>query len=205
MSKNMSQGASGWGFQPPIGNPNSSYFFSHIEIYYIYGKTYSRYDIVNPKIKTFSPNSMSYEDSNGAEISMTFDYEGIVYMGNQLSLESQAGLLQEMGLGASGFYEPQTNSDSADIGTGSKYSLQGALPSYGTAQLSSANNLNAGQSSNAVSRSSSIIDQNTNFNSIFTGSITLPTVPPSLVTTGDPSIGDNIAKRMVNGLKETRS
>ena len=60
MAANMQQGASGWGYIPTAGsNPNDSYFFSHIEFYYIYGGNYSRYDIVHPKIKTFSPSSMS--------------------------------------------------------------------------------------------------------------------------------------------------
>jgi len=201
MSRTMQQGQAGWGFIPPVSDPNSSYFFSHIEFYYIYGGEYSRFDIANPKITKFDPSGMEYDDSKGAEISMTFEYEGIVYMGNNMSLEGQDGLLQEMGLTASSFYEPRTSSGSAIIGSGGNYSKQGALPTYNGAELSATNSASARDQSNQVSRSSSVVDQNASFNSIFTGAITYPTEVPSALVAGTPSIGDNLAKRFVRGQK----
>lgn len=203
MAAQMQQGQSGWGFLPPAGsNPNNSYFFSHIELYYMYGKTYSRYDIVNPKVKSFAPSNMSYESSEGAEIQMTMEYEGIVYMGNNMSIESQSGLLQEMGLNASSFYDPRTSSGTADLGSSAQYSKQAGEPIYGAGQLFATNSVSETTFTNAVNRSSSIVDQNSNLSSIFTGAITLPTtVPPDLVASS-PTIGDNIAKRMVKGFNK---
>lgn len=201
MSASMSQGAAGWGFIPPVGDTNHSYFFSHIEFYYIYGGQYSRFDIANPKITKFRPSGMEYDESRGAEIDITFEYEGIVYMGNQMSLAGQDGLLQEMGLAASSFYEPRTSSGSAIIGSGAQYSKQGALPTYSSAELYGTNSASSRSSSNEVSRSSSVVEANASFNSIFAGAITMPTTVPIELTSSVPSIGDNLAKRFVKGQK----
>ncbi len=202
MSNTMNPGQAGaWGFIPPVGNTNLAYFFSHIEFYYIYGGYYSRYDIINPKIKSFSPSDMSMDSSEGASIQMTFEFEGLIYQGNNLSLSGQAGLLQEMGLSASSFYEPRTASGSAVIGSGANYSKQGATPFYNSAELFALASADSSASVNAVNRSSTLVDSNLSFNSIFTGLITMQSQPQTTVVTGDPTIGDNLAKRLVKGMK----
>ena len=198
-SLNSSQGA--FGFIPPIGNPNMSYFFSHIEFYYIYGGHYSRFDVVNPKITSFSPSSMASDNSDGAEITIQLEYEGLIYQGNHISLASQDGLLQEMGLSASSFYEPRTSSGSALVGSGVNYSKQGAVPVFNSAQLFATNIASNSSSANAVSRSSSIVENNESFNSVFKGVITYPDSNQPPIILNDPSIGDNLAKKLVNGMK----
>lgn len=200
MSAEMNQGSAGWGFIPPTGT-NNTYFFSHIELYYIYGGYYSRYDLMNPKVKSFQPSDMSYTESDGAEITMQFEFEGYAYQGNNIALSSQAGLIQEMGLGASGFYEPRTNSGSALLGQGERFTKMGANPFYDTAILSNLSNATGAAAGSSINRSSTVITGNETNNNIVTGVITRDPVVAASVVTGTPTIGDNLAKRLVNGLK----
>lgn len=200
MASEMWQGQTGWGFIPPVGT-NASFFFSHIELYTFYGGEYARWDIINPKVKSFSPSNMEFSDSQGAEIQMSFEYEGVLYYGNNNSLSTQDGLLAEMGLTASSFYEPRTSSGSATLGSSTTYAGQGALPTYGTAELAATNNTTLSSAANSVSRSSSLVDSDLSFNSIFTGVITRPTSNSTTLVSGVATQGDNIAKRIWNGMK----
>jgi hypothetical protein len=202
MAASMNQGsANAWGYIPPTGNADNVYFFSHIELYIMYGGTYSLWHIINPKVKSFSPSDMEYSSSEGAEITMTWEYEGVVYKGNNMSLSDQDGLLTEMGLSASSFYEPRTSSGSGGAGNASTYSGQGAEPVYGTSQLSSVGTVASASTVSAVSRSSSQVDSDLTFNSIFSGIITRPTDTSTTLVSGTSTQGDNIAKRIWNGMK----
>jgi len=201
-AQQMQTGQAGaWGFIPPIDGTNNTYFFSHIEFYYIYGGKYSRYDIVNPKIKSFRPSSMEYESNSGAEIQMDFEYEGIVYQGNNFDLASQSGLLTEMGLASSGFYEPRTNSGTVIMESSSYNSRLGEDPYFFGGDLFGTDLLNQATGSTSSTRSSVVIEQNSSFNSVVTGYLSRETQGTTDETFGGPTIGDNIAKRMVKGMK----
>lgn len=193
--------AKAWGYVPPVGNPDNVYFFSHIELYIMYGGKYSLWQIINPKIKSFNPSDMDYSSSEGAEISMQFAYEGLVYKGNNKDLSNQDGLLTEMGLSASSFYEPRTSSGSGGILGSTTYNGQGAEPSYGTSTQASVGLTASSSSTSAVSRSSSQVDSNLTFNSIFSGIITKGNNTEVNLVSGVATQGDNIAKRIWNGMK----
>lgn len=202
MSAQMNQGASGWGFQPPR-DTERTYFFSHIEFYFIYAGQYSRFDIVNPKIRSFDPSSMSYEDSAGATITMSFEFEGILYHGDKMSLAGENGLLQEMGLLGAGFYEPRTNSGTAVIGAeGNKYVKTAGEPFYGSADLRSSAVASTGSTGSTVNRSSSLLDTVFNTTSVLSGIMTQTASAVANVVTGTPTIGDNIPKRLVESQKD---
>lgn len=93
-----------WGYDPPKVSPNNSYFFSHIEIYQLYGSRYTRIDVTNPKITSVKYNALDYSDSKTSNIFINVDYEGIIYKGNNIPLTQD--LITEMGLDMSNFYEP---------------------------------------------------------------------------------------------------
>lgn len=93
-----------WGFVPPGGEPNQSYFFSKIEVIQFYNGIYDQFDLIHPKISSFDPDDLDY--SNGetpSEVQLSFEYEGIIQraLGEPLTDD----LIKIMGLDKSGFYE----------------------------------------------------------------------------------------------------
>jgi hypothetical protein len=202
MSAMMNQGASGWGFQPPTSTAQHS-FFSHIEFYLMYGGKYTRYDIINPRFRSFDPSSMEYADSGGATISMTFEYEGVIYQGNNKSLSDENGLIQEMGLAGSGFYEPRTDSGSGAIGAaGNSYSKTAGDPFYGSSILKNLSNATIDSVGSIVNKSSSVINNLFNQTTVLSGIVTNTAQSVAGVITGLPTIGDNIPKKLVEGQKD---
>jgi hypothetical protein len=71
-----------WGYNPPTDSlitSTNSYFFDRIEIYQIFNGMYDLFTLVNPKIESFDPDEMNYEDGKGiSEITMTIQYEGMI-------------------------------------------------------------------------------------------------------------------------------
>jgi len=199
-SATMNQGNSGWGFTPPTV-PNT-YFFSQIEFYLLYGGNYSRFDILNPKVKSFKPSNLSYEDcADTPTINIGLEYEGIVYKGNNLKISDTPGLLQEMGLGQSNFYEPRTNSATPEAtALAQAFAKNAGTLSTGLADLFNSAKATVTGNSNNVNRSSSTITANQTENNIFTGIVQRATETVTDAITGAPTIGENIAKRMVKGL-----
>lgn len=93
-----------WGFTPPSGEPNQSYFFSKIEIIQFYNGVYDQIDLIHPKITNFDPDDLDYSNGESpSEVQMTFEFEGIIQraLGEPLTDD----LIRVMGLDTSGFYE----------------------------------------------------------------------------------------------------
>lgn len=93
-----------WGFVPPAGEPNQSYFFSKIEVIQFYNGMYDQFDLVHPKLSSFDPDDLDYSNGNTPnEIQLTFEYEGIIQraLGEPLTDD----MVKTMGLDNSGFYE----------------------------------------------------------------------------------------------------
>lgn len=109
-----------WGFSPnKIANPNDGNFFSHIEIYTFGGGMYTRMDIINPKITKFNPSDLSYEEGVVTqEITMSLEYEGVVFHNEGVATRFNASLLELSGLGASQFYETEDNPFPGDFADG---------------------------------------------------------------------------------------
>ena len=111
ISKNLLPTMTGnsFGYSPPHTAPNggaaqSTYFFDRIEIYQLFGGTYDLLTLVNPKIESFDPDDLNYEDGRGInEISMSIAYEGIIL--NNQGTPIPAGLGQMMGLNLSDPYD----------------------------------------------------------------------------------------------------
>ena len=93
-----------WGFIPPTGEPNQSYFFSKIEVIQFYNGIYDQFDLIHPKIASFDPDDLDYANGeSSSEVQLTFEYEGIIQraLGEPLTDD----LIKIMGLDTSGFYE----------------------------------------------------------------------------------------------------
>jgi hypothetical protein len=77
-------GNAGYGFSPrPDSNPNvQQFFFSSLSVYQVYGQQYVQFDLINPKITTFDPDELSYEDSSVSTITMQIAYEAILIKNN---------------------------------------------------------------------------------------------------------------------------
>jgi len=87
----------GWGFSPTLNRAEeSSYYFSHLELYHFYGGLYNKINLIHPKISTFSQDKDDYSIGNkGAEITISLDYEGVVYEKVSTKITSEiASLLQ---------------------------------------------------------------------------------------------------------------
>ena len=98
-------------FKGPMGykvqtNGNDA-FLDSIQIYSLYGGKYNRWDLVNPKIKDYSPDGYDHHamvETN--EISLTIDYEGVLFSKVNERLEPGAdsqsgpggGILTESGM-----------------------------------------------------------------------------------------------------------
>jgi hypothetical protein len=54
-------------------------FFSKIECYQFSNGTYTQFDLINPKISSFDPDEMDYGSVHGHGITMTLEYETIIY------------------------------------------------------------------------------------------------------------------------------
>jgi hypothetical protein len=58
---------------------NSQFFFETLEIYQVFGNTFVQTDIINPKINSFEPDGVDYEDMSPLTIRMSLTYEAIRY------------------------------------------------------------------------------------------------------------------------------
>jgi hypothetical protein len=58
---------------------NSQFFFDAIEVYQVFGGEFTQFDLINPKIGTFDPDELDYSASEPATISMTLNFEAIIY------------------------------------------------------------------------------------------------------------------------------
>ena len=73
----------GFGFTLPDA-PNeasalsSSFFFSKIEVYQLFGGKFVQFDLIHPKITSFNPDEMDYETPNSNSIRMTLEFETII-------------------------------------------------------------------------------------------------------------------------------
>lgn len=80
-----SQNNSGWGFQLPTssgledGGINSQHFLDRIEVIQLWGNEYKRYVLVNPRINSFTPDDLNYEDSGVATIQLSLSFEAIYH------------------------------------------------------------------------------------------------------------------------------
>lgn len=61
---------------------NSQYFFTKIIVYQVWGNEYTSYELINPRINSFNPDELTYEDGGAASVTMTLQYEAI-YHGNR--------------------------------------------------------------------------------------------------------------------------
>lgn len=65
---------------------NPSSFFTALECYQFSGGFYTQFDLVNPKIISFDPDEMDYGSDVGHGLTMTLDYEAIIYKNNNKPL-----------------------------------------------------------------------------------------------------------------------
>lgn len=58
---------------------NSQFFFDTVEVYQVWGGEYTAYQLLRPKITSFTPDELSYEDSSPSTVSITLQFEGIFH------------------------------------------------------------------------------------------------------------------------------
>lgn len=63
-------------------NLNSQFFFDRIEVYQVFGGEYTQFDLINPKIVQFDPDTLDYAEVDVATITMSIAYEAILYKNN---------------------------------------------------------------------------------------------------------------------------
>lgn len=63
---------------------NTQFFFRRIEVYQLFNNEYTQYDLINPKIESFDPDELDYEQASPAVINMTIAYEALLYRNNNL-------------------------------------------------------------------------------------------------------------------------
>lgn len=196
MSATMKQ-AGNWGFIPPAVDPDYSYYFSHIELYYIYGKTYTQINIIHPKITSMDLDDLSYDEGNGTlNITTKFAHEGFIYVANNKALP--ADLVAEMGLDRSGYYEAETSSP-YPASSSAPYTADNAAPmGFDLASVFNGGNAAAPSSTNN-NRSDGLTGLNNSFNSVLNGLLGANGTN-SLLDTNGVANEENIANRLVDGL-----
>ena len=84
-SSTMNGSEIGFGFKTrpaaatPAGDFDTQHFFETIQIYEVWGGMYTQVNLLNPKISSYEPGEIDYEDSSASTVRMTLDYEGVVY------------------------------------------------------------------------------------------------------------------------------
>jgi hypothetical protein len=103
----------GFGLELPQGvsdtDLEASAFFEKVECYQFFGGQYTQVDLVRPKITSFSPDGMDYEDNTAHGINMALDYEAVIYHNNYVpsDVASNKDLLELYGPYLDGdVYEP---------------------------------------------------------------------------------------------------
>jgi hypothetical protein len=74
----------GFGFAPSAVSQSSTdineqFFIAEINIYQVYGAEFTKYSLINPKITSFDPEGLSYEDSAMGTIGFAIAYEAVIY------------------------------------------------------------------------------------------------------------------------------
>lgn len=129
-------GNDGFGFSP-INNPNPNvqqFFFSSLSIYQVYGNQYVQFDLINPKITSFDPDELNYEDSTASLVNITIAYEAILIMneGAPQPIGSDEALREAFATRFGGDYLDIPSVADNSFGTSSRASLNDALiPGFG--------------------------------------------------------------------------
>ncbi len=97
--------STGYGFGIPKvsteepGGINSQFFFDKIEVYQLWGREYTSYELLNPKISGFTPDELDYEQSAVSQITMAITYEGIYHTngGLPMAVSSNESLVEMFG------------------------------------------------------------------------------------------------------------
>lgn len=58
---------------------NSQFFFDGIEVYHVWGGEFTSYRLLNPKIASFTPDELDYEQNAVSMITLSLHYEGIFH------------------------------------------------------------------------------------------------------------------------------
>jgi hypothetical protein len=90
-------------------------FFSRIEIYEFYGKTFTRFDLINPKIENFQPDELDASIGNvGLNINMQVRYDGLVV--RDVGSPVTADMVNEFGFLMSDFFDVPMNTSYPNFG-----------------------------------------------------------------------------------------
>lgn len=112
------------------GLPGAEYFFDEIKIYEFYGNKFTMYSLMNPKIESINFGPLDNASSEGQDVTITFNPEGILF--RYIDAPIEYSLLASMILPGPGF--STNNFPIADIDLTSF--LQGLIGTVGGGLLS---------------------------------------------------------------------
>ncbi len=181
-----------WGFRGTKESPAYTNYFSHIEVYYVYGGKFSRIDYINPKIENIGFDELSMEDTGTLNVSVRFRHEGQLYRGNEQTLTG--ALISEMGLNAADFFDYNGGS-AARSAPAQSFNFDSAIPnSFDPASVFSGGPSFAPPSL-SNNRSDGLNGLNNSFNSVLNGLLS-----DSLGGSSDFLDEGNYANRLTDGL-----
>jgi hypothetical protein len=99
----LSSNVKGFGFSPPLVDStvgmNVGYFIHAIEVFQVFGRSYTVYTHVNPKITSVAPDELDYEQGTGGTVRLTFAYEALITDSQPKPIGSSPLLIEVFGLG----------------------------------------------------------------------------------------------------------
>jgi hypothetical protein len=116
----FSDNGSGFGFTAEHGGAgvrdvNSQFYFEQINVVQVSGTSYEMWSLVHPRISSYDPDDLDYENSSAAMITMTFAYEAILYRGGPITLEIASEFQDSGVLQVTGPPQPQTTTNYGDV------------------------------------------------------------------------------------------
>jgi len=113
-SQFYNQSNAGFGYSLPRGvkqdDTEAGFFFEKVECYQFFGGQYTKFDIIHPKITSYNPDEMDYEQPTAPHsIRMSMEYESIIYHNQNIPVDmrSNQDIMSLFGSQLSGdVYEP---------------------------------------------------------------------------------------------------
>lgn len=97
----------GWGFKVPDvplgildGGAGSQHYYQSLQIYQIWGNEFTSYKLLNPRFSSFSPDELTYDNSEVSTVSAAVQFEAIEHVnsGRSQSIFSDGVLAQILGV-----------------------------------------------------------------------------------------------------------
>lgn len=101
-------GSNGWGYViPQNSTASTAQFLDRIQIYEFYGGAFRMYELINPRFAEVRFDKLGYAETRDfSKVTVSIEYEGINFAGENQAVLGNTSLITEMGLSSASFYEP---------------------------------------------------------------------------------------------------